>query len=161
VRLASLGLVLVAELLTLMPSRAAADSDTVVVVVNAANTTPEVTIHDLRLLYGLYRRVWEGGARVELVVPESGTPAMAFLASRVFRRQNESDVDRHFVQAVFQGRIAQAPVQLSTELALSLVRRELGAIALVLEDEVQSDPGIRVIRIPEVTSSLAVAPSEG
>ena len=48
---------------------ASADLD-VVAVVNEENPASTVTMHDLRLLYSLYRRSWDRGVRVLLVLPE-------------------------------------------------------------------------------------------
>jgi hypothetical protein len=113
-----------------LPGNAVA-ADSVVAIVNAENPATEITIHELRLMYALYRRTWEGGARVVLVLPVEGTEAIRFLAESVFRRNNPADVGRYYVQAVFQQRIVRAPPSLPLNSAIALVSNEEGAIALV------------------------------
>ena len=115
----------------LVPTGAVADDTSIVAIVTSNNPSANLTIHELRLMYGLYRRTWEGGVRVVLVLPENGTPEMEFLATRVFRRSSESEVTRYFVQAVFQQRVVKAPPSLPSNSAIALVRIEEGAIALV------------------------------
>lgn len=117
-------------MLTLVVPSGAVAND-VVAIVNAKNPSEQLTIHELRLMYGLYRRTWEGGVRLVLVLPEKGTPEMKFLTTRVFRKSSESEVNRYFVQALFQQRIVKAPPSLSSKSAIALVGDHEGAIALL------------------------------
>jgi hypothetical protein len=119
----------------------------VVAVVHASNATTEISVHRLRLLYGLYQRTWPGGVRVALLLPESGSPAMDFLVDTVFRMGEEFELERYYLQAVFQQRVARRPRELAAEAAIALVRREPGAIVLVDRDRIGDEEGLRVLAI--------------
>ena len=72
---------------------------------------------------------------------------MNLLVGRVFKKTTEGDVLRYYRQAVFQQRISDEPVQLSSEAALRLVRKDKGAIALVERDAVGSGSSVKVLRL--------------
>ena len=118
----------------------------------------EVTIHDLRLMYGLYRRAWSSGERVELVLPAADSRAMDFLATKVLRRGDAADVDRYFVQAVFQGRIGREPPKLGAAASIAFVMRNPGAIALVSAEEAARVSDLRVVSIGELGAWLPASP---
>jgi len=78
------GLVVGLCVATALPSVARAGE--IVAIVNSDNASSRMTLHQLRLLYGLYQRTWPGGGRVELLVPEAGSAAMDYLVQMVFRK---------------------------------------------------------------------------
>ncbi|MCP4904469.1 MAG: hypothetical protein GY910_05770 [bacterium] len=131
--------------LILFAPAASADLD-VVAVVNKGNAIQKINIQELRLLYSLYRRSWEGGVRVVLVLPEDGTLAMSLLTSRIFRRRESREITDYYRNATFQQRIAILPQTLGDRGAIALVRNIPGAIALV-ERPQAAEPGVRIIEI--------------
>lgn len=144
-------LLLAAGLLASMASASDAAAEdvvgVVVVVLNSSNTVNQPTIHDLRLLFGLYKRSWQGGLRVQLVLPAEESASINFLASKVLRMRSPSEVERFYLQAVFQQRIPVSPVQLSSQAALAAVRANPGAIALVERAHIRNPAGLRILKI--------------
>ena len=89
---------------------------------NEENPASTVTMHDLRLLYSLYRRSWDRGVRVLLVLPEPETPAMDFLSTEVFRERDANYVEQYYLTALFQQRIAELPQSSGDLLEIGLIR---------------------------------------
>ena len=118
----------------------------VVAVVNDDNPVSSITLHELRLMYGLYRRSWEGGIRVVLVLPEADSEAGRLLSDVVFRGRY-GDLEPYYRTAVFQQRIAVLPDVASGPAALPRVRAERGAIALVERERITDTDGVRLLAI--------------
>jgi len=121
----------------------------VVALVHPSNATSSMSLKQLRLLYGTYKRTWSGGVPVHLILPPENDPAMKYLVSQVFRKQSEADVSKYYVQAIFQQKISGAPPQLSLREALLAVRNEPGAIVLVDRDSVRDTTGLRMLPIED------------
>ena len=121
----------------------------IVAIVNRGNPMPSISVHELRLLYALYKRSWTGGIRVYLIIPAPGSAAMEFLVSSVFRHRNEQQIDTFYLQAVFAQSIPLRPPQLPARAAIELVRSEPGAIALVERREIRDGAGVRVLQISD------------
>lgn len=122
--------------------------DRIVVIVHPENSVSELKLHDLRLMYGLYRRVWSNGNPVRLALPAPETPSMDFLVDRVFRTlRSEGDVDRFYLTALFQLQIGKRPEHFSARDSISFVRSVPGGVALIRADEIPDDPGVRVLEI--------------
>ena len=120
----------------------------IVAIVHPENEISALTLHDLRLMYGLYRRIWSSGSQVRLVLPLPQTTEMDFLMHRVFRRmKSEADIDRFYFEALFQQQIGARPEQLSVRETLSFVGAMPGGVALVVRDELVAIPGVRVLEI--------------
>jgi len=119
----------------------------IVAIVNESNSQADISLQRLRLLYALYQRSWHGGVRVKIVLPASGSSAMRFLISKVFRKGDEWQIDRFYIQAVFQQRIPSRPEQLSSRAAVAMVRSNPGAIAIVGREEVADASGLRILPI--------------
>lgn len=128
---------------------AGAEAGEVVAIVNPANAAREISLHRLRLLYGLYQRSWPGGVRVHILLPESGSPAMEYLVSTVFRMGREFELDRYYLQAVFGQRIAHGLPRLSPEETLARVRSDPGAIALIDRERIPEPSVVRILSISE------------
>ena len=125
-----------------------ADDETVVAIVHPDNPVSMLSLHDVRLMYGLYRRVWSSGSQVQIVLPLPGSPAMDFVVDRVFRRMDSVvDVDRFYLEALFQQRIGRRPEQLSARATLVYVRSVRGAVALLDRSVLSDEPGVRVVEI--------------
>lgn len=122
----------------------------IVVIVHSENPVSTLTLHDLRLMYGLYRRVWTSGPQVRIVLPLPDTPVMGFLLHRVFRRMKSVvDLDRFYLEALFQQRIGKRPEQLSQRAALSFVRSVKGGVALIERSALPDSAGVRILEISE------------
>jgi len=129
------------------PAANAADADgDVVAIVNAANGIEEISLQELRLVYSLYRRSWDDGVRVVLILPEANSSAMSFLTSEIFRGRDTKEIEDYYRTAAFQQRIAVQPQTADDRRAVALVRSQAGAIALVDRDQA-GDPGVRVLEI--------------
>jgi hypothetical protein len=138
-------LLVAASLLTFVET-ASADDD-VVAIVNDANSIKEITLQELRLVYSLYRRSWDDGVRVVLILPETKSPAMAFLTSEIFRGRGSQEIEDYYRTAAFQQRIAIQPRVASDRRAIAIVRSEPGAIALVSREWSIDHAGIEVLKI--------------
>lgn len=119
----------------------------IVAIVNEANSATDMSLHRLRLLYALYQRSWHGGIRVKIVLPPPDTSAMHFLVAEVFRKGVDWEIDRFYIQAVFQQKIPSRPDQLPSALAITLVRSSPGAIAIVDREDVTDPVGLRILTI--------------
>jgi hypothetical protein len=137
---------LLVAIATISLSSAARADVEVVAIVNEGNTIETITLNDVRLLFGLYRRSWDGGVRVVLILPKGGSPAMNFLTGEIFRKRDTRDIEDYYLTAAFQQRIAVQPRAASDRLATALVRSEPGAIALI-ERVSTAAPGVRMLEI--------------
>ena len=121
----------------------------VVALVHPSNPTSSMSVKQLRMLFGSYKRSWEGGTPVHLLLPPEGDPAMSFLVSTVFRKQSEQEVSKYYLQAIYQQKLSVMPAQLSRSEALNTVRREPGAIVLLDRSGVGDLTGLRMLRIED------------
>ena len=138
---------LTAMLFAVSTSAVSADGD-VVAIVNAKNKIEKISLQELRLVYSLYRRSWDDGIRVFLILPEKGSSAMAYLTGEIFRRRETQDIADYYRAAVFQQRIAIQPPTADDPRSIALVRKERGAIALIDRARV-TDPSVRVLEISD------------
>lgn len=138
------GLFVALVLVSFAPA-ASADVD-VVAIVNETSPIERITLSELRLLYGLYRRIWNGGVRVVLILPENGSSAMTFLTRAIFRRRDTQEIEDYYRTAAFQQRIAVLPLTADDRRAIALVRSRPGAIALI-ERKRAAEPGVRILEI--------------
>ena len=130
------------------PSSAHAD---VAVVMHADSIEGDLTVRHLRLLYSGYTRRWSDGHSVELVLPASESPAMGLLIERVFKLEDEDDVHRFYLHAIFRERIAIRPQQLNDREAIALVERTPGAIALVDAASIPAGAQLRTVLVQAPT----------
>ena len=124
------------------------DADDVVAIVHPENPSLTLAVHDLRLMYGLYRRVWSSGDLVRIVQPLPDSPAMDFLIQRVFRRmKSATDIDRFYLEALFQQRIGRRPEVLSPQETIFFVQSVPGAVALVERSALRAPLTVRVLEV--------------
>jgi hypothetical protein len=86
---------------------------------------------------------------VLLLLPPPEDPGADYLARRVFRKEGASDVDRYYLEAIFQQKLAQAPARLPLPEALRRVAEEPGAIVLLERASAGEARGIRLLAIAE------------
>ena len=120
----------------------------IVAIVHSENQVSNLTLHELRLMYGLFRRVWPGGTRVGIVLPPPDSPAMKFLIANVYLRWRSAvDVERFYREALFEQRIGSLPVSFGHRETLKFVRANIGALAVFDRSELPTDPLVRVLEI--------------
>jgi hypothetical protein len=124
-----------------------ARADEIVVVLHATNPTQEISLQGLRLLYGGYKRKWRDDRAVSLVLPTADSPAMTYLAVRVFKLADAASVDRYYLEAVYEQRIADLPARMDPRSAIARVRSDPSAIAIVPRAAVESSEGLKLIAL--------------
>ncbi len=126
-----------------MPSAA----EEYVAVVSAENPTQELSVQSVRLLYGGYKRKWKDNRPVALMLPAVGSPAMKFLALRVFKVSDEAQVQRYYLEALFQQRLAEAPPHVDAASALARMRSDARQVAVVARSDVSDTCGCKVFAL--------------
>lgn len=140
--LAAVGALALAVLLAAGAARAE-----LVAVLNARNPATAVSLQQLRLIYGAYKRTWPDGTTIELLLPPSGSAAMQVMVGKVFKRQAEEEMSQYYLGLVFQQKLASPPAQLSVAESVARVRGHPGAIAIVDSDEVADPSGLRLVPV--------------
>ena len=129
----------------------------VVVIVHSTNDVSSLSVHDLRLMYGLFRRVWQQGTRVQIVLPLPGTKSMDFLIEHVYlRHKSPIDVERFYRSALFEQRIGSVPVSLGSRETLAFVGESPGALAVIDRSMLPADPHVKVIEIDSAELSAVL-----
>ena len=127
----------------------------IVAIVHTTNDTSAISVHDMRLMYGLFRRVWSHGTPVRIALPLPNSPAMDFLLEHVYLRPKTAiDVERFYRAALFEQRIGSLPAALGARETLAFVRVTPGALAVLDRSRLPVDPGVAVREIdlsPNVT----------
>jgi hypothetical protein len=118
-----------------------------VVVLNPHNPTSAMSLQQLRLVYGAYKRTWPDGTTIELLLPASGSAAMQAMVAKVFKRQSEEEVTQYYLGLVFEQKLARPPSQHSASESLARVRAAPGAIGIVERDEVADPGGLRLVPV--------------
>lgn len=127
----------------LLPTAARAAE--IVVVLNEKNAVSTVSLQQLRLIYGAYRRSWPDGTPIQLLLPAAGSPAMQVMVTKVFRRQREEEIAQYYVDLVFQQKLVKPPTQPSIRESLARVRSQPGAIVIAEKDEIDDPSGLRLL----------------
>jgi hypothetical protein len=124
---------------------AAVRADELVVVLNEKNPASTVSLQQLRLIYGGYKRSWPDGTPIQLLLPAAGSAAMHAMVTRVFKRQSEEEVAQYYVDLVFQQKLTRPPAQLPIRESLARVRSQPGAIVVAEQSEVDDPRGLRLL----------------
>jgi hypothetical protein len=128
-------------------ARGPAKAEEYVAVVSADNPTIELSLQTVRLLYGGYKRKWKDNRPVALILPPAGSPAMQFLVQRVFKVEDEAHVQRYYLEALFQQRLAVAPPQADASTALERVRGDARHIAVLARSDAREVSGCKVFQL--------------
>jgi hypothetical protein len=118
-----------------------------VAVLNAENPSVEFSVQTARLLYGGYKRKWKDNRSVALILPPVGSPAMRFLAQRVFKVSSESQVQRYYLEALFQQRLGEVPPHLDTASAVARVRSDARQMAVAARSELGDTHGCKLFAL--------------
>jgi ABC-type phosphate transport system substrate-binding protein len=153
--IAVLGLVLV-TVMTISLQPAAAGGDPIVVIVNIANPTVNLTVSDLKKLFLSDRSRWDTGKAVAPVMVTAGAPERtAFL--KIVCGMNDADFGKYFMQAAFTGKSATPPKEVSSAQSVkSSVATSPGAIGFVKAGDFHgdgSDGGVKAVKIDGVAAS--------
>ncbi len=120
----------------------------VVVIVHPNNTLSELSLQDLRMIYKGDKKSWSDGSKIAVFLPPWGSGEMQTMVENVFRCQDEPDVKKYYLTAIFQQKITTIPPSvINGQDAARKVADETGAIAVVKESEIMGSQGIKVIRV--------------
>lgn len=115
------------------------------IVVNPQNPVTELSARELREVLLMERQHWRGGARVYLILPESGTPEKDLLLRKGLQ-MNEDQLRRHFLTKLYGGEIPAFPgTAASPAAARRVVAHAPNALAVV--DSSTVDGTVKLVRI--------------
>ena len=133
----ALALALVAVPMMVEPVRAAGDP--IVVIVNAANPTDNLSMSDLKKIFLSDRSRWDTGKAIAPVIVTAGAPERtAFL--KIVCGMNDADLSKYFMQAAFTGKSATPPKEVSTGQSVkNTVAGSPGAIGFIKAGDFHGD----------------------
>jgi hypothetical protein len=115
------------------------------IVVNESNPVTDLSFGELRKIFLGERSHWPNGRRITLVMIEPGRPERAAMLRELYH-MNETELNRHFLHALFTGQVLVSPKTLNTPLGVcKFVFNVPGAIGFLRASDV--DDSVRVIRI--------------
>ena len=142
------GTVLLAFLLALSAWARAGDAGAkrVVVILHPSNGTSAIDMSQLAQIYKGVRRSWNAHLRISVYLPPATSPAMAALASGVFKVPRPEDVSTFYANAVQRKIFATAPEILASDAAVvKRVAAEPGAIGVVDASQVADPTSVKVL----------------
>lgn len=115
------------------------------IVVNQSNPVTDISFPELRKVFLGERSHWPNGRRITLVMIEPGRPERAAILRELYH-MSESEMDRHFLHALFTGQVLVSPKTLNTPLGVcKFVFNVPGAIGYLRASDV--DDSVRILRI--------------
>jgi ABC-type phosphate transport system substrate-binding protein len=131
-----------ASLVCVLP--ATAQKGGMAVVVNAKNPVNNVTVTELRNLFGGYKHSWPGGIAVKIFVRASSTQERTALLKLL--GMSEGEYKQYWISQVFRGEAQSEPLALpSNGMQKEAVAAFPGGIALMDAQDVK--PGMKVVRV--------------
>ena len=116
--------------MALVAAAPAASAAEYVVIRNAANSTPSATPQQVKAILLGETQVWGSGTVVQVVLPETDSPALAGLATDLLGMQ-EAELRKRIRAAVFKGEMRR-PLGCANDAAcLDLVKANRGAFAVM------------------------------
>jgi hypothetical protein len=117
----------------------------VVVVVNSANPTNDLSLTDLRSMLMGERHFWRGNVQVRLVLRDPGTPERDAVIFRLLR-MTQSEFTRMWKTKEFRGELAGLPeFRFSDAQVLQYVREHPGAIGILATRNLPND--VKLLKI--------------
>ena len=102
-----------------------------VVIASSGVPVDDLTLDELRRVFLFKRGVWRPGQPVNVMLPDSGLPARAFLLRHVYR-MSEQDLRRFILERIFQAEIDFAPKVVGSDAeAVAFVKAGRSLITLV------------------------------
>jgi ABC-type phosphate transport system substrate-binding protein len=120
-------------------SPAVKTSEDIAVVVNAKNTSDNLSLEDLRKILLGERRFWQGSVQVSLVLREPGTRERDHVLAVLLKMSN-ADFERHWQAKIFRGEVSTAPLAVpSNGMASQFVYDTPGGITFVAGKNLRAD----------------------
>jgi hypothetical protein len=124
-----------------------AAADEYAVVVNAENPLATLSRKELIKILKADTQFWEGGGRIDLLLPKSKTPAKEFLLAHVYGK-SEDELKRYWIELVFQNRIPDVPKVLASDaVSMAVVRKSREALAIVNAKSLAEGLELKVLKI--------------
>jgi ABC-type phosphate transport system substrate-binding protein len=118
----------------------------VVVILHPSNGTSAIDMSQLALIYKGVRRSWNAHLRISVYLPPATSPAMAALASDVFKVPRPEDVPTFYANAVQRKIFATAPEVLSSDADVAKrVAAEPGAIGVVDASQIADPASVKAL----------------
>ena len=130
----------------IFPRPMSAQSSDIAVVVNPMNPVSNVTLADLRKLFGGERRTWPNGGRVKVIVWPPGSNERKTMLRLL--GMSESEYKQYWTAQVFRGDADAEPVSVpSFGMVKEATKVFSGAIALVEAQDVKPGMNLKVLRV--------------
>ena len=101
------------------------------VIASSGVPVDDLTLDELRRVFLFKRGVWRSGQPVNVMLPDSGLPARAFLLRHIYR-MSEQDLRRFILERIFQAEIDFAPKVVGSDAeALAFVKAGRSLITVV------------------------------
>jgi ABC-type phosphate transport system substrate-binding protein len=118
----------------------------VVVILHPSNGTSAMDRSQLAQIYKGVRRSWNSQLRISVLLPPATSPAMAALASSVFKLPRPEDVSTFYANAVQRKIFAAQPAILSSDAeVVKRVAAEPGAIGVVDASQIADPASVKVL----------------
>jgi ABC-type phosphate transport system substrate-binding protein len=115
------------------------------IVVNKSNPATDLSFPELHRIFLGERSHWPNGRRITLVMIEAGRPEREAILRELYH-MSETDLNHHFLHALFTGQMLVSPKTLNTPVGVcKFVFNVPGAIGYVRASDV--DDSVRVVRI--------------
>ncbi|MEX2207443.1 MAG: substrate-binding domain-containing protein [Myxococcota bacterium] len=132
-----------------LPVRVAAEEAAakgVVVILHPSNGTSAMDLSQLAQIYKGVRRSWNSQLRISVFLPPTTSPAMAALASDVFKLPRPEDVTTFYANAVQRKIFAkQPPILASDAEVVKRVAAEPGAIGVVDASQIADPASVKTL----------------
>jgi hypothetical protein len=113
------------------PPAAAASAGEFAVIASSGVPVDDLTLDELRRVFLFKRGVWRPGQPVNVMLPDSGRPARAFLLRHIYR-MSDPELRRFILERIFQAEIDFAPKVVGSDTeALAFVKAGRSLITLV------------------------------
>ncbi len=126
-------------------------ADEIVAIVNKdLNLQKNLSLNDLRLIFQGRKKTWSNGKNILIFLPPFKSKPMDFLVSKIFRFNNEIDVSRFYLKAVFQQVFINPPKPvIDIYYAVAEVAAAAGGIALVELEKIPKGSEVAVVHLEE------------
>ena len=117
------------------------------VIVSRENSVKELSKLELERIFRKEKQFWEGGGKIVLELPKSGSDAKDVLLTELYRME-EDELRRYWIGLVYQNKISEPPkVLASCAVAVAVVSKTNGAVAVVDPAAIKPESRVRIVRI--------------
>lgn len=140
-----LGFILAGLLAVWGPSPEEGWAADVAVIVHPSNPQTDLSLGDLVQILKMERQHWAAGARIYVVLQESGTPEKDLVLKKLYRMK-DAELKQHYLGKLYRGEISSFPrIAHSNAAARRLVSQAQNAISFI--DAAAADATVKVLRI--------------